>query len=47
MVFERAREPKAASWPAAAGHNDLLQFGMVEAVTRFLDGLAAPVSKAG
>jgi uncharacterized protein len=47
MVFARAREPKAASWPAQAGHNDLLQFGMVEAVTRFLDGLSAPVSKAG
>ena len=47
MVFERAREPKAASWPSGAGHNDLLQFGMVEAVTRFLDGLSAPVSKAG
>lgn len=47
MVFARAREPKAASWPSGAGHNDLLQFGMVEAVTRFLDGLAAPVSKAG
>jgi fermentation-respiration switch protein FrsA (DUF1100 family) len=46
MVFERAREPKAASWPAGAGHNDLLQFGMVEAVTRFLDGLDAPISKA-
>ena len=45
MVFERAREPKAAMWPAHAGHNDLLQFGMVEAVTRFLDSLAAPVSK--
>jgi fermentation-respiration switch protein FrsA (DUF1100 family) len=47
MVFARAREPKAASWPAEAGHNDLLQFGMVEAVTRFLDGLPAPISKAG
>jgi hypothetical protein len=47
MVFERAREPKAASWPAAATHNDLLQFGMIEAVTRFLDGLDAPLSKAG
>jgi fermentation-respiration switch protein FrsA (DUF1100 family) len=47
MVFERAREPKAAIWPAHAGHNDLLQFGMVEAVTRFLDGLDAPISKAG
>jgi len=47
MVFERAREPKAAVWPADAGHNDLLQFGMAEAVTRFLDGLPAPASSAG
>ena len=47
MVFERAREPKAAVWPAEAGHNDLLQFGMAEAVTRFLEGLPAPASSAG
>jgi fermentation-respiration switch protein FrsA (DUF1100 family) len=47
MVFERAPEPKAASWPDEAGHNDLLQFGMVEAVTRFLDGLPTPASRAG
>jgi fermentation-respiration switch protein FrsA (DUF1100 family) len=39
MVFERAREPKAAFWPAEAGHNDLLQFGMIGAVLRFLDAL--------
>jgi hypothetical protein len=39
MVFERAREPKAAFWPAEAGHNDLVQFGMIEAVMRFLEGL--------
>lgn len=42
MVFERAREPKAAFWPAEAGHNDLVQFGMIEAVIRFLDGLPPP-----
>ena len=47
MVFERAPEPKSAAWPSGAGHNDLLQFGMVEAVVRFLDGLAPPASKAG
>ena len=47
MVFARAKEPKAASWPDEAGHNDLLQFGMVEAVTRFLDGLPAPASRTG
>jgi hypothetical protein len=47
MLFARAREPKAAVWPADAGHNDLVQFGMVEAVLRFLDGLSPPLSKTG
>ncbi|HEV8388281.1 MAG TPA: alpha/beta hydrolase, partial [Dongiaceae bacterium] len=47
MVFERAPEPKVALWPAAAGHNDLLQFGMIEAVTKFLDGLPQRASKSG
>ena len=46
MVFERAREPKSALWPEEAGHNDLVQFGMIEAVMRFLDGLP-PASKGG
>lgn len=36
MLFEKAREPKEGFWPAGAGHNDLLDFGMVEAVTGFL-----------
>ena len=40
MLFDKAKEPKAALWPQGAGHNDLLQFGMVEAVTKFLDGLS-------
>jgi fermentation-respiration switch protein FrsA (DUF1100 family) len=40
MLFDKAKEPKAAWWPRGAGHNDLLQFGMVEAVTGFLDGLS-------
>ncbi len=40
MLFDKAKEPKAAHWPRGAGHNDLLQFGMVEAVTKFLDGLS-------
>jgi fermentation-respiration switch protein FrsA (DUF1100 family) len=44
MVFERAREPKAALWPKEAGHSDLLQFGMVQAVMLFLDGLPPPAS---
>jgi len=47
MVYERARQPKSAFWPAEAGHNDLLQFGMVEAVMRFLDGLPPAASKGG
>ena len=45
MVYERAREPKSAFWPADAGHNDLVQFGMIEAVMRFLDGLPPLASK--
>jgi len=44
MVFERAREPKAALWPKEAGHSDLLQFGMVQAVMLFLDGLPPSAS---
>ena len=40
MLFDKAKEPKGALWPQGAGHNDLLQFGMVEAVTKFLDGLS-------
>jgi fermentation-respiration switch protein FrsA (DUF1100 family) len=40
MLFDKAKEPKAGLWPQGAGHNDLLQFGMVEAVTGFLDGLS-------
>jgi fermentation-respiration switch protein FrsA (DUF1100 family) len=39
MLFDQAREPKAAHWPQGAGHNDLLEFGMVEAVTGFLERL--------
>jgi fermentation-respiration switch protein FrsA (DUF1100 family) len=46
MLYERAPEPKSAVWPSGAGHNDLLEFGMVEAVVRFLDGLP-PASKSG
>ncbi len=45
MVFERAREPKSALWLEEAGHNNLVQFGMIEAVMRFLDGLPPPGSK--
>jgi uncharacterized protein len=40
MLFDKAKEPKGAFWPQGAGHNDLLQFGMVEAITKFLDGLS-------
>jgi hypothetical protein len=39
MLFERAREPKLGFWPGQAGHNDLTQHGMIEAVTQFLDRL--------
>lgn len=39
MLFDKAREPKSALWPDGAGHNDLLEFGMVEAVSGFLDSL--------
>jgi len=45
MVFERAREPKAALWPKEAGHNDLAQFGMIQGVMLFLDGLPPLDSK--
>ena len=47
MLYERAREPKSALWPSDAGHGDLAQYGMIEAVMRFLSGLNAPMSKAG
>jgi fermentation-respiration switch protein FrsA (DUF1100 family) len=45
MLYERANQPKTALWLPDAGHNDLGQFGMIEAVMRFLDGLPSPVSK--
>lgn len=41
MVYERAQQPKFAVWLPDAGHNDLMQFGMVDVVARFLDGLPA------
>ncbi len=47
MLFDRAREPKSALWPTEAGHNDLAQFGMIEAVLRFLDALPPSASKGG
>lgn len=39
MLFEKANEPKQAFFPAEAGHNDLMQHGMPQAVIGFLDGL--------
>lgn len=45
MLYERAPKPKTAVWLPEAGHNDLAQHGMIEAVTRFLDDLPAPASK--
>jgi len=47
MLYERANQPKVAVWLPDAGHNDLGQFGMVESVMRFLDGLSPPASKTG
>lgn len=39
MVFEAAKEPKQGFFPKDAGHNDLMQHGMPEAVLGFLDRL--------
>ena len=39
LLFDKAKEPKTGIWPEGAGHNDLLSFGMVEAVTGFLERL--------
>ena len=44
MVYDRANQPKFAAWLPEAGHSDLMKFGMVEVVLRFLDGLR-PASK--
>jgi fermentation-respiration switch protein FrsA (DUF1100 family) len=41
MVYDRAQQPKFAVWLPDAGHNDLTQFGMVDVVAQFLDGLSA------
>jgi len=40
MLFDKAKQPKSALWPDGAGHNDLMQFGMAEAVMSFLDGVS-------
>ncbi|MDY0882496.1 alpha/beta hydrolase [Dongia soli] len=40
-VFERANEPKFGLFPTDAGHNDLMQHGMPEAVLKFLGELPA------
>ena len=39
MLYERAQQPKFAVWLPGAGHSNLVEFGMIDAVTRFLDGL--------
>jgi fermentation-respiration switch protein FrsA (DUF1100 family) len=44
MLYERALQPKSALWLPEAGHNDLVRFGMIDAVARFLDELPARVS---
>ena len=38
-VYQKARVKGKWFFIPDAGHNDLLQFGMAETVTRFLDGL--------
>lgn len=45
MLFERANDPKSALWPEDAGHNDLLNFGMAEAVAGFLADLGLAESE--
>lgn len=45
MLYERAQQPKFAVWLPEAGHNDLTAHGMVDVVTRFLEGLPPPQSK--
>ena len=40
MLFEKAKEPKDGFWPQGAGHNDLVQHGMIEAVMDFLDAIS-------
>ena len=47
MVYERAPQPKFAVWLPDAGHNDLTEFGMIEAVMHFLDGLPSSAAKGG
>jgi len=39
MMLERANEPKQGVFPPDAGHNDLMQHGMPEAVRGFLEAL--------
>jgi fermentation-respiration switch protein FrsA (DUF1100 family) len=41
MVYDAANEPKRAHFLAEAGHNDLMQHGLAQAVTAFLDELPA------
>jgi fermentation-respiration switch protein FrsA (DUF1100 family) len=42
MIYDAANEPKHAHFIAEAGHNDLMEHGMAQAVTAFLDRLPAP-----
>lgn len=42
MVFAAASEPKKSFFPKEAGHNDLMQHGMPEAVLGFLEYLKSP-----
>lgn len=40
MLFDKAKEPKGGLWPQGAGHNDLVQHGMIEGVMDFLDAVS-------
>jgi hypothetical protein len=44
MIYDAANEPKRAHFIAEAGHNDLLEHGMAQAVTAFLDELPSSTS---
>ena len=39
MIYDAANEPKVAHFIAEAGHNDLMEHGLAQAVTTFLDRL--------
>ena len=46
MIYDAANEPKRALFLAEAGHNDLMDHGMAQAVTAFLESLSAETQPA-